>query len=375
MSRTPLDGLRRLMTRSTRIRREHGYGFGAQWREYQQFRELTGMDRASFYGYWLWDLRRPLAERMCVMSNTERRAIEYRMNPREPSRQARNKAWATTRLEDAGIPVGEVLGLLTLRPGITPPTDRYPFGNDVTAVRRLLSDAPPEGIVIKPEDGGAGRSVHVFQRASPDGLVALDGTSWTVERFLGVLRTESLWKIERRLRQHPELAAIAGETLGTLRLITFRTLDGVVHQVKPVWKIPIGLSGLDHFSHGDGQLAAGIDVATGMLGPARRWFEDHHIDQHPETGARITGQVVPHWHAARDLAVRIADCFPDLASLGYDVAIGAQGPVVIEVNPCWGERPTQAVGPSGLVQGAFRHFLEERGYGDVVNFAARDAAR
>lgn len=369
-----LGGFRRLLHRITNVQRLHGISIAEQWREYRRFRRF-GIDRASFYGYWLWDVRRPLPERLSIMSNVERRAIEYRMNPRDENLKVRNKAVATSRLEDAGVPVGEVLTLLTLRPGVRPTSDRYPFGSDEAAVRRLLASAPAEGLVIKPEDGGSGRSVHVFRSATPEGLVALDGTAWGIDRFLAVLRSEALWKIERRLLQHPALATIAGETLGTLRLVTFRTLDGVVHELPPVWKIPIGLSGLDHFSHGEGALVAEIDVERGMLGPARRWIDDAHVDRHPLTGQWIRGQMIPHWPAAREMAVTIANCFPELGSLAYDVAISANGPVVIEVNPCWGERPTQAAGPTGIVQGMFRHFLEERGYGDVVDFAGRDGAR
>ena len=374
MSPGRIGGFKRLISRAANVQRQHGISLRTQWQELRRFQKLFAMDRASFYGYWLWDTRRPFTERAAIMSNVERRAIEYRMNPREPNERIRNKSWTTSQLEDAGIPVGEVLALVSLHGGVRPPSDRYPFHDTVAGVRQLLANAPSDGIVIKPESGGQGRSVHVFRSASPDGLVALDGTPWSADHFLKVLAAEPLWKVERRLPQHPTLAAIAGETLGTLRMVTFRTLDGRVHLATTVWKIPIGLSGLDHFSHGEGQLASEINNDTGTLGPARRWFEDHHVDRHPVTGAAITGNVVPHWHAAREVALRMADCFPEVASLGYDVAIGANGPVVIEVNPCWGERATQAPGPTGLVQGAFRHFLEERNYGDVIAFAARDAA-
>jgi len=337
--------------------------------------KALGMNRAEFYGYWLWDTKRPLAQRMAFISNVERRAIEYRMNPIEPNVRLRNKAWATARLIEAGIPVGEVLALLSLHPQVTPTDPAYPFLSSTDATRRFLADAPADGLVIKPDDGGMGRSVHVFRKAGPTGLVALDGTTWPITRFLALLATERLWKIERRVHQHPVLAEIAGETLGTLRLVTYRMLDGTVHLGPAVWKIPIGLSGVDHFSHGAGQLAAEIDPATGRIGPARLWFALDHVHDHPLTGQRITGTLIPHWSAVQDVARRAAACFPDLASLSYDIGVTSDGPVVIEVNPCWGERATQAAGPTGLVQGTFLQFLEERGFGDVVNLVARHAIR
>ncbi len=367
-----LSGVRRLLDNALTIRDRHGIGLRTQWRSFREFHQLFGINRAEFYGYWLWDTNRPMTDRLAFISNVERRAIEYRMNPVEPSCQIRNKAWATARLTEAGIPVGEVLALLSVHPQVVPTDPAYPFLDSTDAVRSFLAAAPSDGLVIKPDDGEMGRSVHVFREAGPAQLVGFDGTEWSVPRFLELLGSESLWKVERRVHQHPALATVAGETLGTMRLLTYRMLDGTIHLGPAIWKVPIGLSGLDHFSHGAGQLAAQIDPATGRVGPARRWFGLGHVDDHPLTGQRITDTVIPHWSAVQDVARRSAECFPDLASLSYDIGVTSDGPVVIEASACWGERATQAAGPTGLVQGTFLQFLEERGFGDVINLAARD---
>lgn len=366
-----LSGVRRFIRNARTVRSRHGIGFTSQWNSYRQFHEAFGINRAEFYGYWLWDTGRPLEERLAFISNVERRAIEYLMNPVEPSRRIRNKAWATSRLVEAGIPVGEVIALLSVHPDVAPTDPAYLFVQGTDAARKLLDETPADGIVVKPDDGEMGRSVHVFREAGPTGLVAFDGTQWSIPRFLELLQTERLWKVERRVHQHPALAAIAGETLGTMRLLTYRMLDGTIHLGPAIWKVPIGLSGLDHFSHGAGQLAARVDLVTGRVGPARRWFGLGHVDDHPLTGQRITGTTIPHWSAVQDVARRSAACFPDLASLSYDIGVTADGPVVIEASACWGERATQAAGPIGLVQGTFLQFLEERGLGDVINLAAR----
>ncbi|MCA1790087.1 MAG: hypothetical protein LC667_09590, partial [Thioalkalivibrio sp.] len=76
----------------------------------------------------------------------------------------------------------------------------------------------------------------------------------------------------------------------------------------------------------------------------------------------------------QDVARRAAACFPELASLSYDIGVTQDGPVVIEVNPCWGEGPTQAPALRGLVHGPFLEFLAERGLGRVMNLRARGRA-
>jgi glutathione synthase/RimK-type ligase-like ATP-grasp enzyme len=80
---------------------------------------------------------------------------------------------------------------------------------------------------------------------------------------------------------------------------------------------------------------------------------------------------MPHWDAAVACALRVASNLPEVATLGLDVAITATGPVLIEVNTNWGQNLTQAPGPTGLVQGTFRRFLEERNAGAFINLAAR----
>lgn len=197
---------------------------------------------------------------------------------------------------------------------------------------------------------------------------------WPVARLLEVLRSEPLWKVERRLIQHPTLAAVSGSTVGTLRMLTFLMRDGSVALGPTVWKIPIGDSGVDHFMHGVGQYAAPVDDETGRVGPARRWVELEPIDVHPTTGQRITGVTVPHWELAKATVRRGATCFPEVGAIGWDVAVTEEGPVVIEANVGWAEPLTQAPGPRGLVTGPFRQFLEERGCAGVVNLKARDRA-
>lgn len=366
-----LAGAVRYASNALTIRRTLGISFQAQYREYRRFRDELRVNRAEFWAYQLWDVTRPLKVRMTTMSNVERRAIEYRINPRELNDRVRNKSWTTDVLQDAGIPVGTVLCLITLRDGVAAPTTRYPFESGEAGIRSLLRKAPEDGIVVKPDNGLQGRSVHVFRTATVEGLVALDGTPWTAEQFRQLLQTEKLWKVEQRIRQHPELARIAGETLGTLRLTTFRMLDGSIHHAPATWKIPIGLSGLDHFSHGEGQLASPIDPVDGKLGPARRWLSIHPVDHHPLTESKITGETIPHWKAACDLAETVSECFPELGSIGCDIAITEDGPIVVEVNPFWGERIVQAPGPRGLIDGKFREFLVERELGDLVNLRAR----
>jgi hypothetical protein len=56
------------------------------------------------------------------------------------------------------------------------------------------------------------------------------------------------------------------------------------------------------------------------------------IDHHPDTGTPITGVLVPHWSAVRDLGLQLMDAFPELDHVGWDLAVSDRGPRVIEGN-------------------------------------------
>jgi hypothetical protein len=370
-----LNGALRVAREVLAIRREHGISLATQWREYRRFARETGMVRGEFLRYWLWDVRRPLHERMAFISRRERVAAERRMNPLSAGVRVSEKVVATARLDAAGVPTADVLALISSNPQQPAGAVPYPVLRDAEGVRALLAEAPATGIVIKPVTGYGGASVHVFSAAGPDGLTALDGTTWPVERLLAVLAADATyWKVERRLPPHPVLERIAGPTLSTIRIVTFRMNDGTIHLGPATWKVPIDRSGLDHFMHGTGQYAAAIESATGLLGPARRWVSMVHTDHHPVTRERITGVTMPYWAAAVAIAKRATACFPEVWAPAYDIGITADGPVVIELNVKWAEELTQAPGPTGLVTGAFLDFLEERGCAGVVNLEARRRA-
>jgi hypothetical protein len=72
-----------------------------------------------------------------------------------------------------------------------------------------------------------------------------------------------------------------------------------------------------------------------MLGPASDLGDDAQLgwlDAHPDTGAAITGRVLPLWDEVLALAAQAHRAFADRTVIGWDIAITADGPVLIEGN-------------------------------------------
>lgn len=59
------------------------------------------------------------------------------------------------------------------------------------------------------------------------------------------------------------------------------------------------------------------------------------MSQHPDSGQPLTGIVVPFFRELRELVIGAHSMFPELRSVGWDVAIAVDGPVIVEGNLDW----------------------------------------
>src|SRR5258706_15962453 len=98
--------------------------------------------------------------------------------------------------------------------------------------------------------------------------------------------------------------------------------------------MPQGTLIADNFAAGG--LAAPVDLAEGILGIARQKSRPFvPITVHPDSGHMIEGSTVPFWQAALDLAVNAHLEFREMPSVGWDIAIAEDGPVLVEGNGVW----------------------------------------
>jgi hypothetical protein len=84
-----------------------------------------------------------------------------------------------------------------------------------------------------------------------------------------------------------------------------------------------------------GGIAAEVGLDTGRLGPASNLGDDARLgwlDMHPDTGAQITGRILPMWDEVKALAVKAHRHFSDRTVVGWDIAITKDGPRLVEGN-------------------------------------------
>ncbi len=138
--------------------------------------------------------------------------------------------------------------------------------------------------------------------------------------------------LQDELRHHPDMAALFGPRIGTIRAISF-VADGVVHTPITVLKLTAGDNIADNFWR-DGNMLADIDRDTGVVrrvvrgkGPSLEV-----LDTHPETGATMAGAVLPMWDEVKRLAQEVGALYAPVKYQSLDIAITEDGPTVVEVN-------------------------------------------
>ncbi|QEO10187.1 sugar-transfer associated ATP-grasp domain-containing protein [Protaetiibacter larvae] len=134
--------------------------------------------------------------------------------------------------------------------------------------------------------------------------------------------------LEGYIVQHPEMAALCPTSVNSLRVITF--FDGSELKVlASVLKIGNG-GDIDNFS-GGGMYTMLDDTGTAHFAAFDGTGATYAV--HPLSGVSIVGFTVPLYAEVLTLLDRAARVIPEVPYVGWDVAITATGPVIIEGNP------------------------------------------
>lgn len=243
------------------------------------------------------------------------------------------------RAAQCGIPTPNILCVLGSRADV----DRTWQGlvlESADAFSRYVHSVSELDAICKPARGGEGWDILAL-RAQAGELIHPTAHP-DAESFFGHLLRRDYktfsWVVQQRERPHPDLGALMpGPGLGTIRIHSALGESGEVRLVCPVLKIP-GLASIsDNWRGGrGGGVVVAIDLDTGVLGTAVGYrpgqVRAELFSHHSENGAPIEGVQLPFWNETRETVIRAARCFSELPALGWDVAITARGPVIIETN-------------------------------------------
>ena len=254
------------------------------------------------------------------------------------SADARNLADDKTRFYEHcvrnGIRTAPILALITpLQTGRTAIPHIY-------SCERLSEILVPGEYFLKPMNGSHGKGT--FSLRVDQGGLHWSGRTGSHQEFfdecVAILKHTNALILQPKLVNHQTIRDIThARGLSTIRVVTFRDADEVA-VVAACLRIVVGNSEVDNFSHGEsGNLVAGIDVANGKLitsigSHSRSWPRMIDVPQHPGSHAPILGQTMPYWDDLITLVKKAHASAEGLRTVGWDVAITQDGPLIVEAN-------------------------------------------
>ncbi|MDH3690104.1 MAG: hypothetical protein OEU36_11570 [Gammaproteobacteria bacterium] len=281
-------------------------------------------------------------------------------DPHFPS--IRNKLSFTRLMENYGLPHPRSMGFLHKGHFYSFDDEAVPSGRDLHRSCRSLVGLS-EGLVFKPVAEGAGAGI-LLVRGHGNGLT-VNGTSATLDELVMVLATVEHYYVTPFVEQAAYARELYASTPNTVRLLSVWDYQknepfvaAAAHRIGMQRSFPV-----DNFHQGRGGLSAAIDVATGALGPGITFDQDMQLTRlvnHPETGARIEGVVVPFWEDTCQKLMEFCARLPHVPTIGLDLIITEQGCSVLEANCPPGVAVWQVHGPL-LADPRVRRCYEEMG--------------
>ena len=262
-------------------------------------------------------------------------ALNQRLAPRGLTRMAgflNDKVAITSLWHQFGLPTTVTQAVFT--------PDRWlgaiPTLRSADEIRAFLTGPARYPLFGKPVEGlqawGAVR-VEGIDTATGTALLG-DGRAVSLDELIGeIVRVfPEGYLFQDVVEQHPQVSAIAGSTVSTVRFVTV-VEEGTPRVLYTVWKLASPTAMADN-NWQDGSMLARLCAESGTVeycvtgsGP-----DAAEVTEHPVSGRPIVGVRLPHWQDAVDLVVKAHSIFPINGVLGWDVALGPTGPVLIECN-------------------------------------------
>jgi hypothetical protein len=316
---------------------------------------LTGNGPGYYLTAGFYDRSVPFRDKRLHLGSKGYRARLATLNPMALRPFTQNKLVEKSVLTALGFPTPRFVGFLH------PVTGRAADGRKLqneAQFEAVIRDHCGRRLVFKILHGWAGQAFIAAQIHEVGGALRVSGLGTDDDsppaepeafcrRLLAGQGSEGRL-IEEYFDQHPRMAQFNPSSVNTCRIWVARARGGPARAVLGYLRIGRGNSLVDNQSAGG--IVAPVDLESGVTRAAIDGLPERtSFARHPDHGAAIAGQSIPFWEEAKALAEDCVASFPGLRFAGTDVAVGPQGPVIIELNASPDREGAAFVGvPSGL---------------------------
>jgi hypothetical protein len=193
----------------------------------------------------------------------------------------------------------------------------------------------------------------VFHLRMENGETFLNNIKTSIGGLLS--RLPRYYIIQEKIRQHHEINEFYPHSVNTVRLVTVNNKNGV----SPFGAfMRIGAKGNYVDNWAVGGVLIGINYETGTLkkfGFFKPGFGGK-VDRHPDSGMVFDGYAIPFYSEAVNLASRAHGYFYGIRSIGWDIALTDDGPLIIEGNDNWEISPLQI--SDGGLKNRFMEYMQ-----------------
>lgn len=149
------------------------------------------------------------------------------------------------------------------------------------------------------------------------------------------------------IQQHEVLSNLNGGSVNSIRIITVKGLSGEINIFSSFLRL-----GSTSSSFVDNTSAGGLTVSidsNGILGKYGFYAASFgtKTEKHPVSNVVFEGYQLPYWNEVKELVEAAHKQFYNIQSIGWDVAITPNGPILIEGNDNWEIDTPQSI-ESGL---------------------------
>lgn len=271
------------------------------------------------------------------------------LNPRRYACLARDKYLSHCLLKNAGIPSAELY--IYYNPDMGAATDILAYNYET--VRNILEDKKLKQLVVKPaSDSAHGAGVFICKEIQFVGndcfLIKQNDEIVSLKSILG--KTPLLF--ESLVTQTKQISLLNSSSVNTVRIMTALYPQNEVKIVAAFIKIGRLGSDVDN-AGGGGNVDCAVDLESGRLYNClefNSWKDIKNISYHPDSQELLEGTVLTGWNNIISQVKEFQAKIPFLKTIGWDVAITDNGPVIIEINNWWDTTGQLFIGKGWKVQ-------------------------